>query len=127
MVVDASVLVDVVRAPAGSSLRAILAEQPALHSPCLLDAEFVRGLRHLEQRRELTSADALIGLHYLRALPIQRHDVGTLTPRMWQLRHNLGTYDAAYVALAEMLAVPLLTADAHIAGAPGLRCQVVVA
>jgi len=46
---------------------------------------------------------------------------------MWQLRHNLGTCDAAYVALAEMLAVPLLTADAHIAGAPGLRCQVVVA
>lgn len=127
MVVDASVLVDVVRAPAGSSLRTILAEQPALHAPCLLDAEFVRALHHLEHRGELTSADALLGLHYLQALPIRRYEMGTLTPRMWQLRHNLPTYDAAYVALAEMLAVPLLTADAHLAGAPGLRCQVVLA
>ncbi len=127
MVVDASALVDAMRAPAGSSLRTILAEQPALHAPCLLDVEFVRALRHLEQRRQLTGADALLGLHYLRAAPIRRHDVGSLTPRMWQLRHNLATYDAAYVALAEMLAVPLLTADAHLAGAPGLRCQVVLA
>jgi hypothetical protein len=31
---------------------------------------------------------------------------------------------ALHVALAERLRVPLLTADAGIAGAPGLRCKV---
>jgi predicted nucleic acid-binding protein len=46
---------------------------------------------------------------------------------MWQLRHNVTTYDAAYVALAELLALPLLTSDARLAAAPGLRCQVILA
>jgi len=32
-------------------------------------------------------------------------------------------YDAAYVALAELLGAVLLTADARLAGAPGLRCR----
>jgi predicted nucleic acid-binding protein len=44
---------------------------------------------------------------------------------MWQLRDNLSGYDAAYVAVAELLAVPLVTADRRVA-APGLRCHVVV-
>ena len=29
-------------------------------------------------------------------------------PRMWELRHNLGAYDAAYIALAEALGCELL-------------------
>lgn len=41
-----------------------------------------------------------------------------------ELRENLTVYDAAYVALAELLEVVLLTADARLARAPGLRCQV---
>ena len=93
----------------------------------MLDAEFVRGLRHLEQRGELTEPQASFGLDYLRALPIRRHGMEILAPRMWHLRNNVTTYDAAYVALAELLALPLLTADARLAAAPGLRCQVVLA
>jgi hypothetical protein len=33
-------------------------------------------------------------------------------------------HDAAYVALAESLDYPLLTADARLSRAPGIRCQV---
>jgi predicted nucleic acid-binding protein len=33
-------------------------------------------------------------------------------------------YDAAYVALAEALAIPLLTADARLSRAAGLRCEI---
>ena len=47
-----------------------------------------------------------------------------LAARAWELRHNLTTYDASYVALAEALELPLVTLDRRIAGAPGIRCEV---
>jgi predicted nucleic acid-binding protein len=47
-------------------------------------------------------------------------------PRAWELRTNLSADDALYVALAEQLDAPLLTADARLAKAPGLRCPVEV-
>ncbi len=52
---------------------------------------------------------------------------GPMLDRMWQLRDNLTGYDAAYVAAAELLGVPLVTGDRRrLAAAPGLRCPVVV-
>ncbi|MGB3185174.1 MAG: type II toxin-antitoxin system VapC family toxin, partial [Ornithinimicrobium sp.] len=47
-----------------------------------------------------------------------------LAPRAWQLRHNLTTYDASYVALAELLGATLVTLDLRIGRAPDLRCTV---
>jgi predicted nucleic acid-binding protein len=44
--------------------------------------------------------------------------------RVWELRENVTSYDAAYVALAEALEAPLLTADARLARATGVRCPV---
>jgi len=35
------------------------------------------------------------------------------------LRENLTAYDAAYVALAELLDTPLVTCDTRLAAAPG--------
>jgi predicted nucleic acid-binding protein len=46
--------------------------------------------------------------------------------RCWELRDNLSVYDAAYVALAETLDVPLVTAHARLAKAPGVTCTVEV-
>jgi predicted nucleic acid-binding protein len=43
---------------------------------------------------------------------------------MWELRHNLTGYDATYVALAEALGCPLLTADGRLALAPTVRCPI---
>jgi predicted nucleic acid-binding protein len=45
---------------------------------------------------------------------------------VWEAREQLSAYDAAYVALAEALDASLLTADARLARAPGLRCPVTV-
>ena len=60
----------------------------------------------------------------LRRLPVLRHPLMPLLDRVWELRGNLTPYDAAYVALAERLRIPLLTADGSIAAAPGVRCKV---
>ena len=49
-----------------------------------------------------------------------------LAPRVWELRDNLSAYDASYVALAEALQIPLVTTDARLARAPGIRCEVEV-
>lgn len=47
-----------------------------------------------------------------------------LLTRIWQLRGNLTPDDAACVALAETLAVTLVTGDARLAAAPGTRCRI---
>jgi len=49
-----------------------------------------------------------------------------LLERCWELRANLTVYDAAYVALAELIDAPLLTADAKLASVPGVTCAVEV-
>ena len=60
----------------------------------------------------------------LQRFPINRHAHDPLLARCWELRENVTPYDASYVALAEALRVPLLTADARLANAPGIRCEV---
>jgi len=50
------------------------------------------------------------------------HDV--LLPRIWELRHNVTAYDAAYLALAEGLDAPLLTGDGRLVDAPGHTARV---
>lgn len=72
-----------------------------------------------ERRADLARAD-------LRSLPIDRVPHAPLLDRCWALRTNLTVYDAAYVALAELLDVPLLTADARLAATPGPRCVIEV-
>lgn len=47
-----------------------------------------------------------------------------LIGRIWELRDDLTPYDAAYVALAEALEAPLLTADRRLARAAGAGCEV---
>lgn len=107
----------------GAAARARLAGA-ILAAPELVDLEVTAVLRrqllagHLDQRRaELALAD-------LSRLPIERAAHLPLLPRIWSLRENVSAYDAAYVALAELLDAELLTADARLAAAPGLRCQV---
>jgi predicted nucleic acid-binding protein len=54
---------------------------------------------------------------------VRRYDHLPLQPRIWELRHNMWPYDAAYVALAESLGITLVTVDAKFGGGvPGMRC-----
>jgi predicted nucleic acid-binding protein len=58
-------------------------------------------------------------LRDLQLLPLHRYEHTLLLGRIWQLRHNLTAYDAAYVALAEVLSASLLTRDAALARSTG--------
>jgi predicted nucleic acid-binding protein len=49
-----------------------------------------------------------------------------LVERIWSLRGNLTTYDAAYVAAAEKYRCALVTADAKLARASGITCATIV-
>ena len=49
-----------------------------------------------------------------------------ISSRMWELCHNLGAYDAAYVALAEALGCELLTGDVKLKNAAGHHATVII-
>ncbi|MFT3663178.1 MAG: type II toxin-antitoxin system VapC family toxin [Gordonia sp. (in: high G+C Gram-positive bacteria)] len=120
-VIDAGAIVQLL---VGGLAPESLGEAP-LAAPHLIDCEVISALRTLERRQQLTSAqanDAMIGFL---GMDISRYPMDWLRPRVWELRHNLSAYDAAYVALAEALDVEsLLTVDARLARAPGTRCHV---
>ena len=93
----------------------------------LADVEVVSVLRRKARRGELGTGRAVEALADLASLPLRRHGAAPLRDRIWELRDSLSAYDAAYVALAEALAVPLLTTDARLARAGGHRAEIVAA
>jgi predicted nucleic acid-binding protein len=98
-----------------------------LAAPHLIDSEVTSVLRRLANRGALTDRQATDALNGFAQLTFARFPAHWLLPRMWELRHNVSAYDATYVALAEMIdATTLLTTDARLADAPGIRCPVTV-
>jgi predicted nucleic acid-binding protein len=93
-------------------------------APHVLDLECASALRRLVRGGVLDRHDASVALGTLRDLRLARHAHTSLLPRIWQLRDNMGPYDAAFVALAEALGAPLVTVDSKFQGVPGLRCEV---
>ena len=97
------------------------------HAPHLLDAEVGNALRRHLLAEKISVDTAAIGLRGLAGLIDERYPHhGTLATAAWALRGAITYYDALYVALAARLDVPLLTADARLARAPGLPCTVEV-
>ena len=95
-----------------------------LCAPALLPFECSNVIRRHELGG-LISADQAAQVHAdLLDLPMDLFPYESLAQRVWQLRHNLTSYDAAYVALAEVLDAPLITLDQRWAGSPEIRCRV---
>ena len=95
-----------------------------LAAPHAVDLECASALRGLVRAATLPAAEARRALDLLGVINLRRYDHVPLLPRIWQLRHNMWPYDAAYVALAESLRAELLTIDRKFVGAPGLSCTV---
>jgi predicted nucleic acid-binding protein len=125
LVVDASTLTLALAADTelGDRARAALHGQ-TLTAPEIIDLEVVSALRRNLRAGTLDERRAARAVAALRTAPIARVRHVRLVQRCWELRGNLTAYDAAYAALAEGLRAPLLTADAALAHAPGLPCQV---
>lgn len=97
-----------------------------LFAPTLLPYECANVIRRAESSGAI-SADQAVQAHTdLLDLAIELWPYDPLATRGWELRANLSSYDAAYVALAEILAVPLVTLDLRILRAPGITCAVSV-
>ncbi len=86
-------------------------------APDLLNAEVLHGIRARERLGALPADRASEAVDDLLSLPITRYPTFRLIDRVWRLRHNFSSYDAMYVALAEAVDGPLVTADARLARA----------
>ena len=95
-----------------------------LFAPTLLPYECANVIRRAE-RGGVIGADQAAQAHAdLLDLPIEFWPYDVLATRAWELRANLSSYDAAYVALAETITAPLVTLDRRILRAPGITCSV---
>lgn len=127
IVVDASVMAPALGddGPDGDLARARLRGE-RLVAPYLIDLEVVSVWHRQVAAGAMDVRRAELALADLVATPIRRAPHEPLLPRCWQLRANLTTYDAAYVALAEALGAPLVTADRRLGRAVGIRCEIIV-
>lgn len=126
-VVDASVLIEAL-VPEGrlTAEAQDVVSAGEVVAPELVDLEILSALRGLVLGKAIAVVEAEQALSALRNWPLARRPHLPLLPRIWELRDNLTAYDATYVALAEALGCPLVTADARLAAAPGVQCEIVV-
>lgn len=111
--------------PLGDKARIVLTNDTDWAAPAHLVTEVMSVIRGhvLGSKLSLDRADDAITT--LAALTISLSDCQGLLSRIWQLRHNLTSYDAAYIALAEALDAPPATADTRLTNAAGITCTII--
>jgi len=110
--------------PDGERARREVLAAGDLAGPDLVDVETVAVLRKRWLAGSLTARRFSAAVTDLGAIDLDRFPMLLLLRRAYELRSNVTAYDAVYVALAEVLGCELLTADARLAKAPGVRCPI---
>jgi predicted nucleic acid-binding protein len=118
--VMASALVDDGERGSRTRLRLAMDE---LAAPELIDIEVTSVLRRLVAAGRLQGDRAEQALADLVSAKLVRSPHAPLLRRCWELRDDVTTYDAVYVAMAEALGTVLVTSDSRLAAAPGPRCR----
>ena len=126
IVIDASALLEaLLRTPAATAVEERLFDLgDTLHAPHLIDIAVAQVLRRYAVTGQVEPGRCQGALGDLSDFPLHRYPHDVLLPRVWDLRNNLTAYDAVYVALAEALDAPLITADAKQATASGHQARV---
>lgn len=121
-VVDASVVVAALvdSGPDGRWAETLITTQ--LVAPHLLPVEVASVLRRAVNAGQLTPDVASLAHGDLLDLRIQLVEYETVGERIWELRRNLTSYDAWYVAVAELVGAPLATLDQRLVASPGPTC-----
>jgi predicted nucleic acid-binding protein len=125
-VVDTSVLVGLVTLDI-DDLSSDLVQRLTMvtpHVPDIIDVEFHHALRGLSLGKKISTERAEHARGLFADIPKVRIPTRDLTERIWSLRHNLGAYDACFIALAEALDAPLITSDEKQANASGHQARV---
>jgi predicted nucleic acid-binding protein len=121
-VLDASVGVKLVRldeplVSEGLQVIEIVRGEPHVWaSPDIFDLECANAMAKASRLAGLTADEALEAFALLRELPHVRFETARLIPDALPLALDLGlsVYDACYVVLAELLGLPLVTADTRL-------------
>ena len=123
LVVDASLVVSALldSGVTGSWAESLLAGEP-LSAPHLMPVEVANILHRAAVAGEISADVAAMAHTDLLDLRVELFPYGPFAPRVWELRDNLTSYDAWYVALAEFLSTRVATLDLRLARAPGSRC-----
>ena len=123
LVIDASVAVAALSdgGAEGEWARRMLGSEP-LAAPHLMPVEAANILRRASAVGDLSMDAATLAYADLLVLPVELFAFHLTADRVWEMRANLTCYDAWYVALAELLGASLVTLDAKLSRAPGVRC-----
>jgi predicted nucleic acid-binding protein len=124
IIIDPSVLIAALvdSGPHGGWAEGILSAE-SLQAPELIYAEATNIFRRLERAEIITTAEANAAQDDLMQLDIQLFPFAPFAGRIWELRHNVTSYDAWYVALAEALELPLATLDESLSKSSGVDCE----
>lgn len=124
LAVDASTVVAALidTGDAGSWAESMLTSGP-LAAPHLVPVEVANVLRRSASVGDISPDVAALAHGDLLALRVELFPYFPFAPRAWELRSNVTTYDAWYVALAESLGARLATLDVRLSRASGVRCQ----
>jgi predicted nucleic acid-binding protein len=94
-----------------------------LVAPHLILVEATNILRRLELDGQLGRLEARAAAQDLLQLDLALVPFAPFAERIWELRANVTSHDAWYVAVAEQCDLPLATLDQRLARATGPRCR----
>ena len=118
VVVDASVMVDLLAKTELAALASAALAESELVAPALIDVEVLSALALMERAGALTTPDAQSAVDEWQQAAIERVAVPVLTPWAWARRLSIRISDAYYLAVADLLDIPLITSDGRLARAP---------
>lgn len=126
IVVDASALIEllVYEGSRGERARRVLVRDLGWCAPEHWKAEVFSAVRGLTLGGQLSEVSGARTIARLPRLAVEGVDLDRLLDSMWDLRHEVSGYDAAYVALAQRRGLTLVTADARLARTAVRHCRV---